>query len=79
MNATVSEFVVIAPGGYAGFEDHTRGLAGADALSDFVESARGAEGVLDVRWWAFGGRDGVTFYELILAVKLHRRGAYANE
>ena len=53
MNATVSEFVVIAAGGDAGFEDHARGLAGTDALGDFVETARGAEGVLDVRGWAF--------------------------
>ena len=79
VNSAVSKFVVIAAGRDAGFEDHARGLTGADALGDLVESARGAEGVLDVRWWEFGGRDGVTFYELILAVKLHRRGAYANE
>ena len=53
VNSAISEFVVIAAGGDAGFEDHARGLAGTDALGDFVETARGAEGVLDVRGWAF--------------------------
>ena len=79
VNSAVSKFVVIAAGRDAGFEDHARGLTGADALGDLVESARGAERVFDVRWRALGGGDGVAFDQLACAIKLHGRGADAHE
>ena len=66
------------PCGDAGFEHGPRRLAGADPLGDFVQAARGAEGVFHVGGRALGRGDDVAFREHTAAVELQGRCADAD-
>ena len=61
---------VVSPGGHAGFKNHAGRLAGSDALGDFVEPARCALRILDIRRRAFGRGNHVALYQHTLREEL---------
>lgn len=75
----LGELGEVTAGGYAGFEYHAGRLAGADAFGDFVQAARGAEGVLDVRRRTDRGGNGVAFDEHTFAEELQGGCVDADE
>jgi len=63
----------------ATFEDHARGLTGADAIRDFVQSAWGAERAFDIGRRAARRGDDVAFDEIAITKELQRVRADIHE
>ena len=69
-SASLDVLVEVVARGHPGLEDDPRRLAGADLFRDGVQSARGAQGVLDVGGRAFGRGNDVAFGERSAVVEL---------